>query len=165
MPSNPSLFYITAADYRAKTKVPDLVGADDDGAMSDDEVEELVLETMAMIDAYIGEGWIRNEDDQEFIFPRIQDEEDNTPYIPRSIALATRLIADAIVSKQSGRMLAHEVTSETNLGHSYTKKDSSQAESGFEIFPPSAIALLDKYRRLGGVFGINVPTFDTGMVQ
>lgn len=161
MPSNPDLFYLEVDDYRDQTQVPALVSA------TDSVVESLLLEAMVLIDAYIAEGWVRYDDDQEFIFPRIQDtDDDEAPFIPRPIALATRDIADAILTKRSKGILPDEIQSETNLSHSYTKKSqASTIDSGFEIIPSSTAAILEKFRRIGGMLGVNDPATNSGMLE
>ncbi len=154
MPSNPELFYLDEEDYQAQTTVPNLVDP-----LSDDAVELLLLETMAVIDAYVGQGWTPYDDDQEFIFPRYQDEgDDGEPFIPRPVSLATRMIADAIMQQRQSGVSPHEVASETNLGHSYSKKEATPADAGFDFIPSTALALLEKYKRQGGMFGIDQPT-------
>lgn len=155
MPSNPELFYLTAADYKPKTTVPSLVSA-----LSDDAAEELLLEAMASIDAYIGKGWPPFEDEQEFIFPRSVDEDSSgDAFIPRSVAIATRMVADAILQKrQNGgkRILPSEVASESNLGHSYTKVRSTvERPTGFQWWPEEVFAFLEPYVRRGGYLGLD----------
>lgn len=149
MPTNPEVFYLSAEDYQGQSTVPNLVQK-----MSGEEVEALLLETMALIDAYIGDGWTPFDDDQEFTFPRDIDEDANGNIaIPRPVSLATRLIADAILEERQKGVLPHQVASEGNEGHSYSKYAKSlETEQGFDVFPPSAIALLQKYRRAGGVW-------------
>lgn len=158
--SDPTYFYLTADEYAGTdttdgiTQVPTLVSA-----LSSDEVTALLLETMAQIDAFCGGGWTPFEDDQEFIFPRYQDtDSDGNALIPRPVALATRMIADAILTKRSEGVLPHEVASETNLGHAYTRKQTSQSEPGFEHFPPEACGLLQQYRKTGGMFALDDPS-------
>lgn len=152
MPENPEHFYLSVADYKAQTLVPSIVNS-----MSDDAVGSLLLETMALIDAYIGDGWMPFDDDQEFIFPRCRDEDsDGSPFIPRPVSLATRMTADSLMQKRQKGISPHEVASETNLGHSYTRKESTvESDIGFEDIPPSAIALLEKYKQGGGVFAVS----------
>lgn len=164
MPVNPEIFYLTADDYRTQTSVLSLVGSSEAPVLSDDAVESLLLETMSVIDAYIGDGWTPFDDDQEFIFPRYQDEDaSGVAFIPRAVSLSTRLIADAILQKRQKGVLPHELESESNLGHSFTKKASGGATPlGFDVIPPSALALLQKYRLAGGQFAI--PQDNLGMV-
>ena len=147
--TNPDVFYLSADDYRAQTLVPALVTP-----LSDDAVTSLLLEVMVDIDAYIGVGWTPLKDGQEFIFPRYQDTD---PGMPRSIAIATRLIADAILTKRSKGVLPHEVVSEGNLGHNYQKKATPQARAGFEYFPPEACAKLEPFIRSGGQLAVPDP--------
>lgn len=156
MPTEPEIFYLTEEEYRAQTTVPSLVGSSGSPVLSEDEVESLLLETMALIDAYIGDGWTPFDEDQEFIFPRLRDEDDEgNAFIPRSVSLATRLIADAIVQQRKRGVLPHEVSSEGNLGHSVTKRERGAAiEVGFDVFPPNAIAILQKYRLAGGQLAV-----------
>lgn len=157
MPSDPELFYLEVEDYQDQTTVPTTIDA-----MTDDEVESLLLETMAVIDAYIGSGWAPFDDSQEFIFPRCQDEDDDgNAFIPRPVSLATRMIADAIVQQRQKGVSPHEVASETNLGHSYSKKDSVvSGDHGFEVVPPSACGLLEKYKRQGGMWAVDQSVCD-----
>jgi hypothetical protein len=147
MSTDPETFYLSAADYRGKSLVSALVTP-----LTSEEVEELLLETMVLIDAYIGEGWSPSSENQEFIFPRYVDEDVNgTAEVPRSIALATRIIADAILEERQKGVLPHQVAGESSEGHSYQKHGRIiEPQQGFELFPPSAIALLTKYRRVGG---------------
>ena len=151
MPSNPETYYLSAEDYREQTTVPNLITP-----LTGDSVELLLLETMAIIDAYIGEGWIPYEDDQEFIFPRSVDEDsDGEPVIPRFVALATRMIADAIIEERRSGILPHLVASESNEGHAYSKHARSiEPDRGFDAIPPSAQALLEKYRKVGGQWAV-----------
>jgi hypothetical protein len=151
MPSNPETFYLTAADYREQTTVPTLITP-----LTPEEVTDLLLETMVLIDAYVGDGWILFEDDQEFIFPRSVDEdEDGDADVPRPVALATRMIADAILEERQKGVLPHQVASESSEGHSYQKHTQSiEVDQGFAVFPPSAVALLQKYRRVGGQWAV-----------
>lgn len=162
--SDPTYFYLTADEYvgtgegeeavAGLTQVPTLVTP-----LSSEAVTALLLETMAQIDAYCGGGWTPFEDDQEFIFPRCQDtDSDGNALIPRSVALATRMIADAILSKRAEGVLPHEVASEANLGHSVTRKATQQVEQGFEHFPPAVFGLLQKYRKFGGMMALDDPT-------
>ena len=164
MPSEPEIFYLTVEEYRAQTTVPSLVGSSDSGPLTDDAVESLLLETMAVIDAYIGDGWTPYDDDQEFIFPRYQDEDDDgAAFVPRAVSLSTRMVADAILQKRQKGVLPHEVESESNLGHSVTKRAlGSNIELPFSQIPPEAIGLLQRYRLNGGTFAI--PQDDYGMV-
>lgn len=146
--------YITVKDYRAQSQAPTIVPADDD------VVEALILEGMVSIDAYIGLGWTPYYENQEFIFPRAHDELDGSPFIPRAVALATRKVADAILLRrqQQGEqgVLAHEVVSESNLGHSYSKRQrGADLPTGFEWWPPDVFALLERYVRRGGMLGID----------
>lgn len=154
MPTNPETFYLSAATYREKSTVPALVTP-----MAPEEVEELLLETMALIDAYVGDGWAPHDDDQEFIFPRSADEDVNgTAEVPRSIALATRIIADAMLEERQKGILPHQVAGESSEGHSYQKHTRSiEPTQGFDLFPSSAIALLAKYRRFGGSYAVHDP--------
>ncbi len=150
MPLNPETFYLSAVDYRSQTTVPNLITP-----LTDDSVELLLLETMAVIDAYIGEGWTPHESDQEFIFPRSVDEDlDGESVIPRSVSLATRLIADAIMEERRTGVLPHLVASEGNEGHSYSKTTQSMNELEFQVIPPTALALLQKFRRIGGQWAV-----------
>lgn len=156
MPTNPEIFYLTEAEYRNQTTVPSLVGSSESEVLTDDEVESLLLEAMALIDAYIGDGWTPYDDDQEFIFPRYQDEDaSETAFIPRAVSLSTRLIADAILQQRQKGVLPHELESESNLGHSFSKKASGATTPfGFDVIPPTALGLLQKYRLGGGQFAI-----------
>lgn len=144
--------YLTAADYRTQTTVPDLVSP-----LTDEEVEALLLEAMALLDAYVGEGWVPFTDGQEFIFPRCQDEDANgDPFIPRPVSLATRIAADAILEERHKGVLPHQVASEGNLGHSYAKHNrTAQPDLHFDVIPPKAMALLEKFKRAGGCLGVN----------
>ena len=141
--TDPSVFYLSVADYREQTLAPTPISK-----LADSAVKSLLLETMARIDAYVGGGWEPFADGQEFIFPRSADEDDDgNAVIPRPVQLATRMIADAVVKKRQSGVLAHEVASESNLGHSYQRKTGSRAgEYGFEDFPPEAAKLLEQYR-------------------
>lgn len=152
MPSNPETFYLSAEDYRDQTTVPSLVTP-----LSDDEVTSLLLETMALMDAYIGDGWLPHEDDQEFIFPRSVDEDaSGVAFIPRPVALAARMVADAILEERHKGVLPHMVASESSEGHSYAKHNRTvEPDMGFDVLPPSAIALLQRYRRMGGVWAVD----------
>lgn len=159
MPSNPSTFYLSVSDYRSKTQYPSLAGTT--AVLSNDDATDLILEAMVSIDAYIGAGWTPFADDQEFIFPREQDEDsDGNAEIPRAVAIATRMVADAILQKrpQNGNkgVLPQELQSESNEGHAYSKRNRTiEPEPGFEWWPPEAFAYLQKYRRVGGVFGLD----------
>lgn len=168
---NPEVFYVTANEYQGlsedaqteavtllKTTVPALVSP-----LSGDEVTALLLEAMVQIDAYVGGGWEPLEDGQEFTFPRCQDtDDDGEPVIPRAVALATRMVADAILLKRKRGVLPHEVASESKLGHSYSKHARVSApEPGFEHFPPEAMAVLDRagfYRKTGGMLATDDPS-------
>lgn len=152
MPTTPDMLYLEAEDYQDQTKAPTLVSP-----LSGEEVDEILLEAMTLIDAYIGDGWTPFDDEQEFIFPREQDEDsDGNAEIPRPIAIATRMIADAILLRRQKGVLPHEVASESNLGHSYQKHTrSAEPDPGFEWVPPDALALLQKYRRVGGCFAVS----------
>ncbi|HEV7282301.1 MAG TPA: hypothetical protein VGN57_19015 [Pirellulaceae bacterium] len=153
MPSNPELFYLTAADYRTQSTVQTLLQA-----KTNEEVESLVIEAMALIDAYIGSGWAPYDDEQEFVFPRTQDENAGETFIPRRVALATRMVADSMLERRHKGVLPHEVASWGGEGHSYTKhKRTQEAEIGFESFPPEVYPLLDPYRRVGGYFAVGEP--------
>ncbi|PQO47377.1 hypothetical protein [Blastopirellula marina] len=157
MPTNPELFYITVEDYRAQSQAPTLVPSGDE---VDEEVEALILEGMVSIDAYIGRGWTPYEVDQEFIFPRAHDELNGSAFIPRAVALATRKVTDAILIKrqQQGEqgVLAHEVVSETNLGHSYSRTQRKvEVPRGFEWWPADVFALLEPFVRRGGMLGLD----------
>lgn len=150
--ANPAL-YLSADAFRAKTQAPTLVTP-----LTDEEVEDLIIEAMIEIDAYAGDGWTPHDDAQEYVFPRLQDTdgEDNGT-VPPTVALATRILADAILQQRSGGVLAHEVESETNLGHSYTKRRGAQAPPGYEHWPPRLFALLANYRSFGGQLALNDP--------
>lgn len=156
MPSNPDVFYLSVADYRTKTQAPTLAEV-----FSDDDVEELLLEAMTSLDAYIGPGWTPLVDDQEFIFPREQDvDSSDTAEIPRPIAIATRLIADAILLRRpSGGnrgVLPQEISSESNEGHSFTKRSQTiEPMQGFSWWPEDVFGLLQKYVRHGGVLALD----------
>jgi len=118
----------------------------------------VLLEAMMQIDAYIGGGWSKYDDDQEFIFPRCQDEDSNgDPQVPRPISVATRIIADAILKRRQTGVLPHELQSESNLGHSYSRKNQGTPEFGFEHFPPEAIALLQDFKQFGGTLALDDP--------
>lgn len=152
MPTSPETFYLSASDYQGKSTVPTLVTP-----LTEEEVEELLLETMTLIDAYIGEGWSPSDENQEFIFPRSVDEDvDGNAEVPRSIALATRMIADAILEERQKGVLPHQVVGESSEGHSYQKHSRTiEPQQGFDVFPPIAIAILTKYRRVGGQFAVD----------
>lgn len=151
---NPSLFYLSATDYRAQTQQSALVTP-----LLDPAVESILLEVMVDIDRYIGAGWIPYDYNQEFIFPRdIDTDATSTPYIPRDVALATRLIADALLLKRSKGILPQEIESESKFNHSYTKrKRSIERDPGFEYWPDEAFSKLDHYRRTGGMFAVSNP--------
>lgn len=161
MPSNPSTFYITVSDYRDETQNPSLVGSGESLVLSNDQVTSLLLEAMVSIDSYIGAGWTPLVDDQEFIFPRAQDEDtDGNAVIPRAVSTVTRMVADAILQKRptGGKkgVLAHELASESNEGHSFSKHTRTiEPLQGFEWWPPEAFAYLAKYVRHGGVWAID----------
>lgn len=152
MPSNPDTFYLTAEVYKAQTTVSPLVTL-----LTEEEVTDVLLEAMTLIDAYIGDGWMPYDDEQEFIFPRSLDEDANEdPYIPRPISLATRMIADAILEEREKGVLPHQVAGEGSEGHSYTKHSRMvEPDSGFEVIPPSALALLQKFKRTGGQWAVD----------
>lgn len=152
MPSNPETLYLSEADYREQTTVSPLVTP-----LTPEEVTSLLLETMALMDAYIGEGWTPFDQDQEFIFPRAADEDvDGNAEVPRTVAIATRMIADAILEEREKGVLPHQVAGESSEGHSYTKHTRQiDPQQGFDVFPPSAIALLTKYRRVGGQWAVS----------
>lgn len=148
---NPEVFYLSADDYEAVTTESALVDA-----LEDEQVQELLLEAMVEIDSYIGEGWTRFDDDQEFVFPREQDvDEDDNPFIPRNVGIATRIIADAILKKRQGRILPHEVDSESRLGRSFTRRRQEAAESGYEHWPPEVFSKLQRYRQSGGELAVS----------
>ena len=155
MPSDPTYFYITVANYRTQSQAQSCVPADDDA------VESVILEAMVSIDAYIGKGWTPYASSQEFIFPREQDEDAaETPFIPRSISIATRKVADAILLKREKTgeqgVLAHEVASESNLGHSFSRKQNViDAPLGFEWWPRDVFGLVQDYIRHGGYLAID----------
>jgi len=155
MPSNPTYFYITVDDYRTQSQAQSYVPAEDD------DVTTLILEAMVSIDAYIGKGWTPYADSQEFIFPREQDEDSNeTPFIPRPISLAARKVADAILLKRqkSGEqgVLAHEVASESNLGHSFQRKENKiDVPMGFEWWPRDVFGIIEPFIRHGGYLAID----------
>ena len=161
MPSNPDNFYITVSDYRDETQNPSLVGTSGSPVLSDAQVTSLLLEAMVSIDSYIGAGWTPYADDQEFIFPREQDiDSDDAVEIPRPISIVARMVADAILLRRNtgGKrgVLAHELASESNEGHSFSKHARTiEPLQGFEWWPPEAFGYLAKYVRHGGVWAID----------
>lgn len=153
--SNPDTFYLTAEEYGQQTTVPTLVNQ-----LPGNQVTSLLLETMAEIDGYIGGGWTPFDDEQEFIFPRCQDtdSEDNA-VIPRPVSLATRMIADAILSKRVKGVLPHELAGESNLGHTYNKRQRTiEPPLGLEHWPPQAFVHLDRYCHHGGQLAVDDPS-------
>lgn len=168
--ADPKLFYVMANEYEGlatdgsevktllTTTVPALVSP-----LSGDEVKALLLEAMVQIDAFVGGGWEPFEDGQEFIFPRCQDiDSSGKAVIPRPVALVTRMVADAIVTKRKRGVLPHEVASESKLGHSYQKHARGSApDPGFSHFPPEAMAILERagfYRHQGGILATDDPS-------
>lgn len=151
--TNPTYFYLTAEDYKEQTFVPAMVRD-----LSDDAIESLLLEIMAGIDAYVGPQ-VRYDSKQEFYFPRYEDTDDAgiNPFIPRPVSLATRIIADATLKRRISGVSPHELQSETNLGHSFTRKQTAMTEKGFEDWPPEAFRLLDQYRNNGGTLALSSP--------
>lgn len=151
--SDPSTFYLSVDDYREQSSVPDLVDTDDD------VVKSLLLDTMVEIDAYIGGGWAPLEEDQEFLFPRLQDTDDaGDAAIPRCVAIATRKIADAKLQKAVSGVLPHEVATESNLGHSYQKNTQrTEVRRGFEHWPPEVFAILEPVAFVGGELAVPDP--------
>lgn len=150
---DPSVFYLSVSDYRAQSAVPSLLPTEDAA------VKSLLLETMVEIDAYIGGGWARLDDDQEFLFPRIQDTDDaGDASIPRCVAIATRKIADAKLQKADAGILPHEIATESNLGHSYQKNTQrTEVRRGFEHWPPEVFAILEPVAFAGGEFAVPDP--------
>lgn len=152
--TDPALFYLSAEEYREQTTAPTLVSS-----LSDSAVKPHLLRCMVEIDAYIGEGWTPYTDGQEFVFPRSRDENSaGEPEIPRAVSLATCMIADAILQQRNMGVLPHEVASESNLGHSFTKHTKRvETEKGFEHWPPQVFALLDPLRLNGGFLAVPDP--------
>ncbi len=149
--ANPDLFYLSAEEYRDQTLAPALLNP-----LTDPAVEYLLLEIMVGIDAYIGAGWTTLDDEQEFIFPRYQDTDgDDNGIIPRPVALATRILADALLTRRSRGVLPHEIASESNLGISM--KETVKAEPGYEWWPPEVFGILQSFRQVGGSFALSNP--------
>jgi hypothetical protein len=150
--SDPDHFYETVANYKTLTQQSALVSV-----LTDGQVKALLLEAMSLIDGYIGRGWEPFATDQEFIFPRSQDQDsEGTAFVPRPVTTAARLVADAVMLRRTKGISPDEVQSESHLGFSYQKKQSPiHNENGFAWFPQEAIALLEQYRRNGGVFGLD----------
>ena len=126
-----------------------------------EEVESLLLETMTEIDAYLGFGWTPLVDEQEFIFPRDLDKDDDgIVVIPRPVSLATRHVADAILTLRKRGVLPHQVAAESKLGHSVTKHDRrAEPEAGFEHWPPVVFGLLQKLRQLPSEWAVSDPLY------
>ena len=151
MPANPKL-YISVDDYQESSRVKHLIEH-----LEDDQIEEYIIEAMIIIDARIGPGWNPSDDTQEFIFPRDIDVEDDRltePWIPRPIVTATRLIVDDIIKKEATGVLPHEIQSETNHAHSYSKFESSKSDRSFGDISPRALALLESFINSGGHFAV-----------
>lgn len=153
MPAAPDTLYITVEEYRDHSKIKPIITR-----FEDVDVEDYIVEAMMLIDGYIGTAWNRDSSDQEFIFPRDIDTEDlEAPYIPRGIETACRMICDVIIKKDMGAVSAHEIQSETNAGHSYTKVQGNRPERGFEDIPPRALGILSQYAENGMYFAIGRP--------
>ena len=150
---DPSVFYLSVSDYRTQSAVPLLLPTEEA------VVTSLLLDTMVEIDAYIAGGWTPLIDDQEFLFPRIQDTDDaGDALIPRCVEIATRKIADAKLQKADSGILAHEISSESNLGHSYQKNTQrTEVRRGFEHWPPEVFAILEPVAFAGGEFAVPDP--------
>jgi hypothetical protein len=142
---NPDTYYITVSDYSDTTAQSQIVSA-----LSPDQKNNLILEAMTLIDAHIGEGWERADSEQEFIFPRTID---INPLIPRPITIATRLLADRLIVKQTKGILPDEMQSESDQGYSYSRFTTQKKHS---ILSDEILSLLDKYTMgtNGGYFGI-----------
>lgn len=155
MPSDPSTYYVTVDDYRTSTSVPNLVGPDNNGPLSDDQVKSLILRVMVEIDGYVGGRGTPLEDEQEFIFPRDGDvDSSGAADIPRPVTLAAVAIADAILQKRERGVLPDEVASEGNLGHSYSKFDRAQRPVGYEHWPNEAFVYLEGFWAKGGELAV-----------
>lgn len=151
MPNDPDTLYIELADYRKKSRAKPIIQQ-----MEDEDLTEYIIEAMTLMDSYLGTAWNRDEEDQEFIFPRdIDTDQLEAPYIPRGISLACRIIVDNLVRKDMGGVAAHEVQSESNAGHSYSKFDGAQPERGFGDIPPRAMGLLAPFAENGMFFAIS----------
>lgn len=153
MASAPDTLYITEQEYRKTTRIKPIVQS-----MDQEAVVDYIVEAMMLIDRKVGTAWVKDDEDQEFAFPRDIDTEDlDSPYIPRGVVMACKLIADALIKKDMGAVNAHEIQSETNAGHSYTKVEQSRAERGFEDIPPRAMAHLAEFCEGGMFFAVSRP--------
>lgn len=147
MPSDPSLFYVSVADYKTLSLQSSHLAS-----LSDDQVKSIVLDAMQQVDGYVGLGWKPFDDEQEFIFPRLHDENDGTAFIPRAITSATVIIADSILLRRTKGFSPDDIQSESALGFSYTKR--TQVKQHHTI-PDEAVSLIQDYRiGLGGVLGL-----------
>lgn len=146
MPSDPSLFYVTVSDYQTKS-LQSLSG------LSNDQIKALVLDAMSQVDSYVGQGWKPFDEDQEFIFPRKSDKDDDgNGFIPRAITSATIIIADSILLMRTKGFRPDDIQSESADGTSYTKR---QKRALHNVIPDEAVTLLEKYRiGLGGILGL-----------
>lgn len=150
--SDPTDFYETVDNFKTLTQQSTLTGA-----LTDDQVKALLLETMTVIDGYVGRGWTPFTEGQEFIFPRSIDEDSSgSSFIPRSVTLATRMIADAILVKRSKGVTPDELVSETDIGYSYTKaSQNGNIDPLYSWIPKDALALLAECRRVGGYLALD----------
>lgn len=148
MPSDPSLFYVTVDNYKTLSLQSSHLAS-----LSDDQVKSLVLDAMQQVDGYVGLGWKPFDDEQEFIFPRSSDEDDDgVAFIPRAVTSATVIIADSILLRRTKGFSPDDIQSESALGVSYTKRAKTAKH---HTIPDEAIGLLQEYAiGLGGVLGV-----------
>ena len=146
MPNDPSIFYVSVADYRARTNQSAHVTT-----LTDSQVKSLILDSMVMIDGQIGLGWVPFDEDQEFIFPRLSDTDSSGAFVPRAITSATVLLADSLLVRRAKGFNPEDILSETDQGYSYTKKE-RQSNS---VLPEEVEALIQPFViGLGGVLGV-----------
>jgi hypothetical protein len=125
-------------------------------ALTDGEIENIILGVMCDIDAYVG----RTEKlyaDQEFNFPRLCDSD----CIPFKIKMVATELAIAAAKKEcSGGSSCGlsvdpaEIKSETILGHSYTKFD--KTSNSFSSIPERLQKRLDDFKMRSGYLEVDV---------
>ena len=160
MPSDPTYLYIEIADYRSDTNQSSLVGPDDaTGPLTDTQVKSLILESMVMIDGFVGEGWEPFDEDQEFVFPRCIDTDSaGAVDLPRTLTIAARLLCDHILVNRTKGINPDDIQSESDLGYSYSKFDRKSKTNSTQL-PDAVVELLERYRVAGGGGFFGIPSY------
>lgn len=149
--TDPTHFYITVDQYTTDTtQSGHVVG------LSSDEVKSLILDSMVLIDAFIGKGGVPFDESQEFIFPRSEDvDSSGNAFVPRKLTLATRLLCDHLIVTRTKGVSPSEIASESDLGYSYSKFDRA-LKGNYTSLPDTVYELIEDYilGSGGGVLGI-----------